>query len=190
MDREGELSAKERIMAAAVALTDERSAQFVKLRDIARTAGVSPSLILFHFKSREDLILEARFMAYEAGRAREIDLELQNGPAKPLADLVLFLASGDMVAGHKVRDFMAMSWWRSIEDEARFGRCLNARETAYRRSFSLLDPPLSEAKIEALSVMATRLYIGVLREGAVLSWPPPQQVADKVTRLLLAAAQA
>lgn len=185
MDKDSGLSAKQRIMNATIALTNERSAQFVQLRDIARASGVSPSLILFHFVSREDLILEARFQAYENGRGAELDQALANGPPMPLPELVDMLAHGDMAGGHKVRDFMALSWWWSTEDEARFDRCLKMREAAYRRAFMMVDPPLSPSRIEALSTVAPLLYIGILRLGAVHRWPA-RDVAAKVTSLLTA----
>jgi len=56
---------KKRMLRAAGALLDEKDIGSITSRDIARLAGVGLGSINYHFKSRDDLLMQAAFARFE-----------------------------------------------------------------------------------------------------------------------------
>jgi AcrR family transcriptional regulator len=83
-------NARERILDAAVRLIAREGIDDVRIARIATTAGVSPSLLHYHFESREALLAEALEHSYElAGSARlSPPEEAALPPARRLAAMI------------------------------------------------------------------------------------------------------
>src|ERR671930_2663548 len=76
------MTARERILAAAVKLIAREGIDDVRIARIAMAAGVSASLLHYHFDSREALLAEALEHSYEiAGNARISVPEDEPAPA-------------------------------------------------------------------------------------------------------------
>jgi AcrR family transcriptional regulator len=78
------MTARERILDAAVKLIAREGIDDVRIARIAMSAGVSASLLHYHFESREALLAEALEHSYEiAGTARLSVPEDEPAPAAP-----------------------------------------------------------------------------------------------------------
>jgi AcrR family transcriptional regulator len=66
---------RERILAAAVRRIASEGIDGVRIARIAMDAGVSPSLVHYHFDTREDLLAQALAWSYENTVPARIDLE-------------------------------------------------------------------------------------------------------------------
>jgi AcrR family transcriptional regulator len=168
MENHEESSAKQRILKAAIALTEERSAQFVQLRDIAKAAGVSPSLILFHFASREDLLLEVRFVRWEELGVPELMEWRRDHPNADLETVLEALFARDLRRGHRSRDFMSMGFWWSTEDEKRFQRLLQLRLDIVHEALAKMISDAAKPELDQVTLLIKHAYTGVLREAHIL----------------------
>lgn len=160
-------SAKQRILKSAIDLTEDRSAQFVQLRDIAKAAGVSPSLILFHFASREDLLLEVRFMRWEQFGIREFNEWRRQHPNADLPQLLTALFYRDLERGHRSRDLMSMGYWWSIEDEKRYKGLIQVRLDATREILARTYAKAGDRALDQAVRVLTYTYTAILREAHV-----------------------
>jgi AcrR family transcriptional regulator len=66
-------STRERILAAAVAIIDERGEAALRLMDVAAAAGITLSLITHHFGTRDNLVAEAHMVRFEGLYQRDTE---------------------------------------------------------------------------------------------------------------------
>lgn len=160
-----------RILNKAIELIATRSIYHVQLQDVARAAGISSALAVRYFKSKEDLFLEAMFVRWESIGVPIMQAWLEANPAPSVRDVALAVIQRDISIRRTTRDFMSMSNWWSLEDEARYERCLEPRRRAFERAITLasgLSPDAPEV-VDILALIKHALT-DLIREASVRNW--------------------
>ncbi len=117
-----------RILKAVDQLLFERSAQFFSVRQVAQLAGVAPSLVIRHFRSKDELVFLAVTARMAGDGANELAGLAQAGAFPRFADLVAHLVALDMTNGTRTRDLMSMSWWWMECEEDIFQAAVKSRQ--------------------------------------------------------------
>lgn len=144
----------ERILTAADELLYARAARELKVRDIAARAGVSPSLVVQYFESKDALVLE-------------IGLRRLGGPMPllaPDADLgavIGWMLDHDIENIANLRDLMRQSWWWTEATERAFEDAAQPRIAALSRALGG----------EAYAPLALTIYLAAVRRGLALNQP-------------------
>lgn len=170
--------AKPRILEATSQLLDQKSSQFFSLQDVAAIADVSPSLIIRHFKSKDELVFQCIMQDLEMRDMPELERQHANGAFATIRDLIAYLAYSDIERGHRTRDLMTMSWWWMEEEEAQFRRTL-FRRRAIAKELLARDLPddSGERVLDDLTDHASMLYLQHLRTALVHRWGSAQAIA-------------
>lgn len=95
-DKIEKLSARERVLRAAISLIGEHGPGRVTHRLVAEEAGVSPGTATYHFKTLADL-LEQAFLLYIEDYRQALDEALATRPLTSLSDIAQFLARMTML---------------------------------------------------------------------------------------------
>lgn len=114
---------RERILAATEDLLSARSARDLKVRDVASRAGVSASLVVQYFISKDALVLDVglrRMASFEPPAAAGVE-------GAVAAMLALDFANAPLM-----REVLRQSWWWSPETENAFQTALEPRRAAVR----------------------------------------------------------
>jgi AcrR family transcriptional regulator len=157
-----------RILEAAQELLEKRSSQFIQLRDIAQRAGVSASLLVQYFGSKEELVFEARIARIQ------LESEQHFAPLASKTDLSLdrvlrAFFKRDLDFSAAAKDLMSLSWWWTQDDEKRFLEALRHRyraiKAALRNEFAV--GVSDEARIRTAAELVAVLYVHVLREACM-----------------------
>jgi AcrR family transcriptional regulator len=147
------LSRRRILDAASAALTEGDDTRFT-VRDIAARANVSPGLVMQHFGSMADLVLEV-FM--EANADLDVQLAAAAGGADPRARTLAafrWLMQRDLDRPLLSGRMMAFAWTWSGTQEERFQEGVQALT---RRLVQLLDDPARATPASAREAAATAL---------------------------------
>ncbi|MFP3712383.1 TetR/AcrR family transcriptional regulator [Puerhibacterium sp. TATVAM-FAB25] len=164
-DRRAALKARHRqaIVAAAVALMDERASSRFSVDELAARAGVSRRTVFNHFASLDDVVIAA---ASEILSDVVDELGVRAGAAGPDADLLDQLAAATR-ATHLVPLMSRLVRMLGAE-----GTELPAREAALvQRTFALLDERLTATMVRrhtGLDDLAVELLVVAFMAGALL----------------------
>lgn len=166
---------RERILQSTKALLDRKSAQDFQIRDVAREAGVSASLIIQYFTSKNDLVFETALRRLEAVNA-DLAARFEVAPPETLAVAMQAFFEADWPISHIIRDLMSLSWWWSPENEERVREVFQPRETAVRAALTAsgLDP--APSRVDA----AMDAYFATFRSGCVTG-----AARDDIVRMML-----
>jgi AcrR family transcriptional regulator len=176
-------SAKERILNAAIQLSQDRSVQFIQMRDVAEAAGVSSSLVAFHFKTLHDLMIEVRLCRWEDFGVPSLMAWFEANPDATLAEILHYYMVRDLEHGHRSRDLMAMAWWWSAVDEARYQSLLEHRIGPVRKALQRACPKMTEAQVTASIGLIRIATVGLLREAHVAKLGPVEAAAQLMAML-------
>jgi AcrR family transcriptional regulator len=157
-----------RILNTAIELIALRSIHQVQLRDVAAAAGVSSALAVRYFKSKEDLFLEAMFARWETIGVPFMIAWLEANPNPTVRDVALAVLRRDTSLRRTTRDFMSMSYWWSLEDEARYIECLEPRRVAFERALMLQSGLAADAPELVAVINLIRFALpSIVREATV-----------------------
>jgi AcrR family transcriptional regulator len=107
-------------IAVAYEMHQRRPAATIRVADIARAAGVSASLIIAHFKSKDELLFEAFLDWFEAKLVPDLTSWAQGHPDAGLSEVLVRVFHWVGRPLHRSRDIMASSyWWTAPEAERR-----------------------------------------------------------------------
>lgn len=174
-------------MDAAVELLEKKSSQFIQLRDIADKAGVSASLLVQYFGSKEELVFEARVARLEAETMRHFG---GAGEAKGgFWETLRACFEHDLAASAATRDLMSTRWWWTKEDQLRYSEATAPRTEALRRALARELETKSDDALALAYKLTTMLYAEVLRD-ACLADTPPEEASRQLKALLAPALEA
>jgi AcrR family transcriptional regulator len=162
------------ILKAAQRLLETRSMRHIQLKDVARQANVSAALILFHFKSKDELFLEAHLSNWRDEGLPRFDAWLAARPDLNLRGLALELFQRDLGNLRGTRDLMSLSWWWASADEDTFQLCINAGSKHLLRTiireWGLPQETQPSPATLALHRVLIALYMETLRTACVRGW--------------------
>lgn len=153
-----------RILDAAVELLARKSAQFIQLRDIAERAGVSASLLVQYFGSKEELVFEAR-LARLTVETEQLFARFAEPSAKPsVGEILRVCVEHDLSVPAATKDLMSSRWWWTHDDEARFREAIKPRTDAVRRALSSQISSKNEGALSTAHRLLAMVYLEALRE--------------------------
>lgn len=174
---------RERILQTTQILLDRTSAQEFQIRDVAREAGVSASLIIQYFNSKNELVFETALRRLEAMH-QDLTTRLAQSPEASVADVVRAFFECDMPISHVLRDLMTLSWWWSPQDEQRVMEAFTPREDALRTALAHAGGDASEARVR----MILSAYFAALRRALVIRETSAAALARILERIELTGA--
>lgn len=157
---------RERILQATERLLDQTSALKFQIRDVAKEAGVSASLIIQYFTSKNDLVFEAAVR-----RMLALGPQFPSAPTSLDAVLETFFAS-DMAVSHVLRDLLALSWWWSPREEQRVFEVIRPRLEAIQAALTRGGEAPSEARVQ----LVLTAYMSGLRCALVAGEGPEESM--------------
>ena len=142
---------------AAFRLARSSGLRAITIRDVAHKAHVSPGLVIFHFGSKEDLVLEVLDWVLSTTTALRVgpDIQAIEHPGKRLLALLrqeMARLSGEPLLIRLFFEFWAAGLW-----DPRIGVRMQQELDRYREAFS----PMTRAVIQA----HPSLFVGVTTEG-------------------------
>lgn len=154
-----------RILDATEELLQNTSSQHFKVADIASKAGVSPSLVIQYFNTKDELIFETWMRRMLRVGPSLFEPFLEPNQKADLFALLRFLLEQDIDNGHVTIDVMSLSWRWSAQDEFRFAEALSPRRAALTR---LLTQAVAPRPVPAHAIDAAEtIYAGALRRALV-----------------------
>jgi len=140
---------RERILQSTQALLDRTSAQQFQIRDVAKEAGVSASLIIQYFNSKNDLVFESALRRLEILHAALTE-QLAQTPPTGLEGVVSAFFACDFPVRHILRDLMALSWWWTARDDQRVAEAFRPREDALRSALEAAGKSFDAEDVQVL----------------------------------------
>ena len=128
-----------RILAATEELLSEQSARDLRVRDIAARAGVSASLVVQYFVSKDALVLDVglrRLAAFETPPT-----------TSGLHETVAAMVRTDLANAALLREVMRQSWWWPRATERAFQSALAPRRAAIQSAAPHAKPAQVEAAV-------------------------------------------
>ena len=171
---------RERILLATQSLLDRSSAQDFQIRDVAREAGVSASLIIQYFNSKNDLVFEAALRRLE-GVHSSLVRRFTATPPKTLAAVMEDFIDADWPISHIIRDLMTLSWWWSAAEEDRVNEAFRPRVEAVRAALAAGGAEPAPALVQA----AMDAYFAAFRGGCVMGLSREDTTAAVLDRIAL-----
>jgi len=133
---------RDRILASAEDLLTSTSARDIKVRDIAQRAGVSASLVVQYFASKDALVLD-------------VGLRRLGAPPPPapveggIAAIVRWMAAFDAAHKDLFREMMRQTWWFGAAEEAALDRAFAPRIEAFRAALGGVSFDQGDALLRA-----------------------------------------
>jgi AcrR family transcriptional regulator len=148
---------REQIRVAAYEIAIESGVRGITIRDVAERAGVSPGLVLFHYGSKEQLVLDVLAWVMETTTALHIGPEIA-AVEKP-GDRLLALLRQEMerISRERGRIRLFFEFWSAGLWDAEIGMRMQAELDRYREAFR----PMAEAVLRA----DPKLFPGVTAAG-------------------------
>lgn len=164
-DSSARQATRTRILDATEELLQTTASHHFKVADVAGRAGVSPSLVIQYFNTKDELVFEAclRMML-------RVGPDLYRGylEGEVKAGLWEFLQGclrRDIKIAHITVDLLSLSWRWSAQDEQRFTEALAPRRQALIRLLGVELAPTTPSR--ALVAAVESVYAGLLREALV-----------------------
>jgi AcrR family transcriptional regulator len=180
---------RRRILTAAVEVLLERGYSGTRVVDIAKAAGTSSGLVLYHFKSLEGVLAEALTTVEDDFYAElAADLEATTGAVDRLRHLAA-RASGSGPAVGDWRLWLEI-WVRAMRDDgARATR--EALDRRWRSALrEVIDEGIASGDFHPADVEAATVRLASLMDGLAiqLALADPDMTPDRMTELWLAGA--
>lgn len=169
---------RRRILDAAMAALTEADGARVTVRDIAARAEVSPGLVMQHFGTMSDLVLE---VFIEANADLDALLAAAAASARDVRERVTTafrrLAERDLSRRHLSGRMMACAWTWSADQEARFRDSVRALTSRLVEALDDPDRPTSADAREAAAVALVAIYNVTLRRAVASDWNAEELLA-------------
>lgn len=131
-----EVARREQILDAALRVAIRERLGGLRIRDVAREAGLSPGLVLFHFKTKEALIAALLAWLLESTPVLRPEVRTTGSPAASLCELIR--AEARRLSTDRQRSELFFDFWvagtRTVRLRGRMRRAL----TRYREEFRAL----------------------------------------------------
>lgn len=136
---------REQIRAAAYDLAAESGLRAITIRDVAERAGLSPGLVLFHFGSKEHLVLEVLGWVLETTTALRIGPEI--APIEAPGERLLALLRQEMarLTAEPLRIRLFFEFWSAGLWDPAIGVRMKQELDRYREAFR----PMTAAVVAA-----------------------------------------
>jgi AcrR family transcriptional regulator len=181
---------RRRILSAAVEVLLDRGYAGTRVADIARAAGTSSGLVLYHFKSLEGVLAQALTTVEDEFYAElAADLEATSGPVERLRYMAL-RGSGDGPAVGDWRLWLEI-WVRALRDEG----ARATRESLDRRwrlaLREVIDEGVAAGVFHPADAEAATVRLASLMDGLAiqLALADPDMTTTRMTELWLEAAE-
>jgi AcrR family transcriptional regulator len=169
---------REQIVAAAYALAVRGGLRAITIRDVARKGGMSTGLVIFHFRTKDRLILALLDSVLATTTALAVDPDIA-GIANPLDRLVTLLRQEmARLSAEPSRNRLFFEFW----NEGMWNRAIRVRMQReldrYRLAFhpmaaaAIAADPLRFAGVDAADLAA--VAVSFIKGGAVQSMVEPQ----------------
>lgn len=180
------LSSKARVLAVADAEHRAKPAANIRIADIAKGAGVSPALVIVHFKSKNDLLFAAYLAWLSDSVLPKVLAHAETMPAADVVDLLLVKWRATAPEFHRVRDLVSASFWWTEAETAAFTLTMAPMTTLLDNALKRHNPFADEtARARALYGLQAGFDHAVRRFGAT-----PQNFDDVGAALRASAAAA
>lgn len=168
---------RERILDVALELFNERGYERTSLREIAERLGVTKAALYYHFKSKEDILLQLHLRLHEVGRDALAQLEPLDDEAvvaawpSLLETLIeLLLANRDLFLVNQRNRKMLMAF-------AADGRHVDANEDIEERFGRLLADPRIPLERRVRMAASVGAIVATLAAGEMFGDATPDEVA-------------
>lgn len=153
---------RRQILDATIRVIAEEGLSLTTVEKVARSAGVSPGTVLFHFRSKDELLLAAlEAVAQEFEAARRAAIVGSGGdPAKALDALIIALFDEQIASPEKVAVWYAF-WGEAPARRVYMARVGN-RDQAYLEDIEALFAALAVANTAIAPKLAARTFAGLL----------------------------
>lgn len=153
----GEAVRREQIRTAAYELAAESGLRAITIRDVAERAGMSPGLVLFHYGSKEQLVLDVLGWVLETTTALRVGPDVASIQAPGERLLALLRQEMARLSGEPLRIRLFFEFWSAGLWDPAIGARMKQELDRYREAFR----PMAEAVLEA----EPALFPGVTAEG-------------------------
>ena len=178
------------ILKAAERLFGEKGYQGVSIEEIARTAGVSKGLVIYHFGSKEDLLVQVLRQG-TAVLFSQLDMAIQDHKTakdkiRAAVEMYLTIAS----AGPALTRMAMIAVFEAAYSESIRKLWLAFMEENLNKFAELIEEGISNGELKPVdSRLVTQLVMAmafeVIRLAALKQEPfHPHEVADEVTNIL------
>ena len=141
----GEAVRREQIRAAAYEIAADSGVRAITIRDVAERAGLSPGLILFHYGSKEQLVLDVLGWVLETTTALNIGPEIAAIEQPGARLLALLRQEMERISGERRRIRLFFEFWSAGLWDAAIGTRMQAELDRYREAFR----PMADAVLRA-----------------------------------------
>jgi AcrR family transcriptional regulator len=142
---------REQVTGAAYELAAERGLRAITIRDVAARAGMSTGLVLFHFNSKEQLVLELLDWVLETTTALRVGPEIEAIPSPPDRFVALLTQEMERLSAEPARTRVFFEFWSAgLWDTEIRGR-MQPELDRYRAAFLPIAAAVIEAEPERFS---------------------------------------
>lgn len=136
---------REQVIAAAYEIAATEGLRAVTIRDVAARAGMSTGLVLFHFKSKDQLVLELVDWVLATTTALQVGRDIM-AIVSPLERLIALLAQEmARLSSEPARMRLFFEFWAAGLSDAGIRRRMQPELDRYREAFR----PIAEAVLAA-----------------------------------------
>ena len=141
----GEAVRRNQIRTAAYEIAAESGVRAITIRDVAERAGLSPGLILFHYGSKEQLVLDVLEWVLETTTALHIGPEIAAIEASGERLLALLRQEMERISREPRRIRLFFEFWSAGLWDPAIGTLMQAELDRYREAFR----PMAEEVLRA-----------------------------------------
>jgi AcrR family transcriptional regulator len=161
------LSSKARVLQIANAMHIAKPAADIRIADIARDAGVSPALVIVHYKSKDELLFAAYLGWLRDDISPAMDAFIADNPDADPVRVLMALWRISSRAFHRVRDMVASSYWWTLPEAEAFTAGMAPVRTHLADSLRRESPDASEIQVQrALELLQASFDFAVRRYGS------------------------
>jgi TetR/AcrR family transcriptional repressor of bet genes len=131
-----EVARREQILDAALRVAIRERLGGLRIRDVAREAGLSTGLVLFHFKTKEALIAALLTWLLESTTVLRPEVQTTGSPAASLCELIR--AEARRLSTDRHRSELFFDFWVAGTRTARLRGQMRRALTRYREEFRAL----------------------------------------------------
>lgn len=168
---------REQVIGAAYELATELGLRAITIRDVAARAGMSTGLVLFHFKSKEQLVLELLDWVLETTTALRVGPEIEAIPL-PLDRFVALLTQEmERLSAEPARIRVFFEFWSAGLWDPEIRSRMQPELDRYRAAFLPIAAAVIEAEPERFSGVTAEalaaVAVSLIKGSAVQSLIEP-----------------
>jgi TetR/AcrR family transcriptional regulator, transcriptional repressor of bet genes len=187
---EQKLITRQKLLDATIKIIADEGMLGVTLAKVAEQTGLSRGICNFHFRTKDQLMLEAFRMLYKEHEQawRDALADIQQSPAARLTNLVHTLLSPPIADHEKVAVWLA--YWGETPHRQTYLELCSASDRLYENAIEELLRQMSggREKINGMSLMAIAVALTAMIDGITLQYliAPDMLSVDEANRACLA----